>query len=261
MRVLTGNPWVFDTYQILVSGGLDSTALLLWSLENLPPERLVFVHAVTGVGWPETETYLDYLQHKTGVRIHRVRNGDLPYPPKRDGTLRDVLTTGADMLSIVQLRGKWPNPKYRYCTTYLKTWPLRLNAEQYPNCCQVSGIRADESARRAARPEFDPRGNKTGQPHWYPLIDWTRQDCAGMLARHGVHLNPVYRWAPRCGCWCCFMRGNTHAAGHFCRRYPDLAWPLVRLEINLGHTWRDDLSLWAVWTRAQDQMELGLCPA
>ena len=55
---------------INVSGGKDSTALLLWTLEEeLPNCR--YVYADTKHEHPVVYDYLDYLEHKTGVKIER----------------------------------------------------------------------------------------------------------------------------------------------------------------------------------------------
>ena len=44
----------FETYIVAYSGGKDSSATLLWTLDNLPREKVRVVFCDTGAAWPET---------------------------------------------------------------------------------------------------------------------------------------------------------------------------------------------------------------
>ena len=164
----------YETYIVAYSGGKDSTATLLYALKNLPREKLRVVFCDTGAEWPETYDYVGYIERELGVTIEQIRAGDRKMPPKRNGQPRDILAIkGHTLFDKIRLRGKWPNPAYRYCTSYLKQWPIRLYVRECSNPLQLSGIRADESKSRAERERFDPQGNKTGDPIFCPVFNWS----------------------------------------------------------------------------------------
>lgn len=58
---------------IFVSGGKDSTALLLLARERCPPGSVFSIFCDTGNEHQEVYDYLDYLEQRLGVRIHRLR--------------------------------------------------------------------------------------------------------------------------------------------------------------------------------------------
>jgi 3'-phosphoadenosine 5'-phosphosulfate sulfotransferase (PAPS reductase)/FAD synthetase len=246
----------FETYIVAYSGGKDSTATLLWAREHLPREKLRFVFCDTGAEWPETYEYLGYIERELKIEIERIRAGDREMPPTRSGQERDILSIqGYTLFEKIRLRGKWPNPAYRYCTAYLKQWPIRLYVRELPNPLQISGIRAEESQSRSERVIFDPQGNKTGGPMFYPVLDWSERQVWDYLRAHHILPNPVYNYATRCGCWCCIM-GRDDEVLNFCRLHPDIAQEAADLEEEIGHAWRDRQSIGNLLRQAQAQMPL-----
>lgn len=246
----------FETYIVAYSGGKDSTATLLWALDNLPRERIRAVFCDTGAEWPETYSYLGYIERELEIEIERVRAGDRPLPPKRDGTPRECMADeGTTLLDKIRLRGKWPAPRYRFCTTYLKHWPLRLYARQFASAVQIEGSRAQESPARAKKPQFDPSGNKTGDPMYRPVLYWPERQIWDYLRAYGILPNPVYNYTTRCGCWCCIM-GKPREVLNFCRLHPDIAQVAADLEQEIDHTWRARHSITNLLRQAQAQAEL-----
>jgi len=245
----------FETYIVSYSGGKDSTATLLWSLENLPRERLQVVFADTGVEWPETLEYLNYIERELGVSIDRIRAGDRPFPPKRNGEPREELSGGSSMYELVRLRGRWPAPRYRYCTTYLKRYPLLYYQREFENPVSIEGTRAEESKSRANKAWFDPKGDKTTIPICRPVLRWTEREVWEYLRAHGILPNPVYNYATRCGCWCCIMARRAEVL-NFCRIHPELAREAADVEAEIGHRWTARQSIGGLLARARAQMEL-----
>lgn len=243
----------YETYIVAYSGGKDSTAMALWVLEHLPHDRLRFVFCDTGASWPETPTYLTYIEEKLGVRIERIRAGDRKRPP--DSRDRSVFTDKTNLFDMIRDRGKWPGARYRYCTTYLKRWPTTLYARELDKPLLLFGQRAQESRARANMPQYDPGGNKTGVPVYRPVLGWSETEVWQCLADHSILPNPVYNHTSRCGCWNCIM-ARPQQLFNFCRLYPDKAQRWADLETEIGHTWTERLSIGNILKQAQAQIAL-----
>lgn len=246
----------YGTYIVSYSGGKDSTAMALFALEHLPHDKLRFAFCPTGAQWPQTEPYLRYIEDKLGIVIETVQAGDRPLPPRLDGTpRRDVLAHEICLFDMISKRGKWPSAKYRYCTAYLKRWPLKLLARECDNPVQLVGQRAEESATRAKMSQYDKGGNKTGIPIYRPVLDWSEADVWACLADHDVLPSPVYNYASRANCWCCPM-ARPQELFNFCRQYPDEAQRWADLETEIGHTWGRRQSIGNILRRARAQLAL-----
>ena len=245
----------FSTFVVAYSGGKDSTATLLWSLENLPRERLRVVFCDTGAEWPETYDYLEYIERELRIVIERVRIGDRPLPLGRNGKLTHDKFRGVKggLFDLVRARGKWPNAKYRYCTQYLKRHPLDLRCDEFSNPVKIFGQRAQESAARARMTMFDLTGNNTRHPIYRPVLKWSEREVWEYLRIHHILPNPVYNYATRCGCWCCIM-GRRVEVLNFCRLHPDIAQKAADLEREIGHTWTERQSIGNLLKQAQAQM-------
>lgn len=175
-----------------VSGGKDSTALMLALRESDIPFRAVF--ADTQWEAPETYAYLDTLRRLIGPI--------------------DVVGVEGGMVARARYRAGFPGRMQRWCTRELKINPLRvyhdrIERETGRETVSVLGIRAAESAARAkmAPIEDDPPGAKSwGGWIWRPLLDWTVQDVIEIHKRHGVPMNPLYhRGCDRVGCFPCIF--------------------------------------------------------
>src|SRR5574337_50013 len=111
-------------------------------------------------------------------------------------------------------RACFPGRMQRWCTQELKIEPLRAYHDaviaktgiETVNCL---GIRADESAARAAMVEVEdePAGERRwGGWIWRPLLRWTVADVIEIHKRHGVPMNPLYhRGFNRVGCFPCIF--------------------------------------------------------
>jgi len=242
----------FETYIVSYSGGKDSTATALWALENLPREKLRFVFCDTGAQWPENLPYLKYVEGKLGVEIDRIRAGDRERPDTRD---HSVFRDHTNLFDMIRARGKWPNARYRYCTAYLKRWPITLYARSKSSPVLLFGQRKQESKTRGKMPQYDPSGNKTGVPIYRPVFHWSEDDVWQYLADRDILPNPVYNYANRANCWCCPM-ARPRELFNFCRKYPEEARRWADLEIEIGHPWHENLSIGNILARAEAQLAL-----
>lgn len=171
-----------------VSGGKDSTALMLALREADVPFRAVF--ADTGWEAPETYEYLDALRQKIGP-IDTVH-------PKRD------------MVASVRHRAGFPGRMQRWCTRELKLDPIRayhtkLETERGVDTVSAMGVRAEESAARAKMSAWVD-DDEWGGWVWRPLLAWSIEDVLLIHRRHGVPVNPLYEMgSDRVGCFPCIF--------------------------------------------------------
>lgn len=183
-----------------VSGGKDSTALLLALRESDIPHHAVFAN--TGWEAPETYAYLDLLRARLGIAI-------------------DVVGAPGGMVAKIKKRAGFPGRMQRWCTRELKIEPLRAyhNAVTertgIETVCAV-GIRADESESRSKMVvlEDEPAGDRSwGGWVWRPLLIWTIADVLAAHNRHGIPVNPLYqRGHNRVGCFPCIYAGKEEIA-------------------------------------------------
>lgn len=168
-----------------VSGGKDSTALLLGLKEAEIPFRAVF--ADTGWEAPETYEYLETLRQ-------------LICPI-------DVVKPARQMVDAIRQRAGFPSRLQRWCTRDLKIIPLRRYHNELEKdgteTVSVLGIRADESETRSKMPIWEDSEDWGGYV-WRPLLKWTVEDVIETHKRHQVPMNPLYhRGFDRVGCFPC----------------------------------------------------------
>lgn len=183
---IDGDPLVVAS----ISGGKDSAALSLWLTEQGIKHERVFADT----GW---ESHLTYSYLDTVLRPAL-------------GTIDVVRSDVGGMTGLVRKKAMFPGGTRRFCTDELKMKPivahmLKRAAETGRPVVSVVGVRAAESAKRAAMPEWDGYTSRAGDfDIWRPLITWSEQDVIDIHHRHGLPPNPLYlRGAQRVGCWPC----------------------------------------------------------
>ncbi len=176
-----------------VSGGKDSTALILALREAEIPARYVF--ADTGWEADETYVYLDFLRDYLRIEIEQVG-------------------VEGGMEARCRHRAGFPGRMQRFCTRELKIEPLRafhdqVEEETGKETISAMGVRAAESERRSTMPEWEDEGprytrDRWGGWVWRPLIAWSVQDVLEIHRRHAVPVNPLYQLGhDRVGCYPC----------------------------------------------------------
>lgn len=183
-----------------VSGGKDSTALMLALREAEIPFRAVF--ADTQWEAPETYAYLDTLRAKLGIAI-------------------DVVGVEGGMVARIHNRAGFPARMQRWCTRELKIEPLRayhdrVIEETGRETVSAMGVRAEESTARAAMSVFEDEcegARSWGGYVWRPLLAWSVADVIAIHRRHDVPMNPLYHVGfDRVGCFpCIYARKNEIA--------------------------------------------------
>jgi 3'-phosphoadenosine 5'-phosphosulfate sulfotransferase (PAPS reductase)/FAD synthetase len=177
---------------VCFSGGKDSTALVLWAMDNLPNFTAVFCD--TGWEHPITYAYIEEInQQLLGGGLVRVKSEKYP-----DG-----------FVQLVTERHGFPGVHRRFCTSELKVFPLHAYYETLDDeITSYQGIRADESASRASMTETEWVDDAGG--YWInrPLLKWNAAQCFDIMHRNGVKPNPLYLMgSSRVGCYPCIMTG------------------------------------------------------
>jgi 3'-phosphoadenosine 5'-phosphosulfate sulfotransferase (PAPS reductase)/FAD synthetase len=199
-----------DRLVVSVSGGKDSAAVCLFLMEQgYGPDDYDRVFADTGWELPEVYDYLrGPLTEKVGPITEVKATFELP---------DELLTIAQDMeqrlgvdysamIRMVLRKATIPNRMARFCTRELKIKPVAAKLQDMDGePVSVVGIRAEESAARAAMPEWE-WGNLQDCWTWRPLIDWTFEDVAAIHRRHNLlPAAPYLAGADRVGCAPCIM--------------------------------------------------------
>lgn len=185
-------------HAVSLSGGKDSTAMLLLMIEREMPIDIVLT-ADTGMEFPEMYQHLDrldeFLFHERGIHLTTLRHPQgfewlMFYEPKQKQTSIEQ----RQKLGISLQGNGWPGARVRWCTGQLKTHLMskevnRLKGEFH--AIHYIGIAADEPKR--IREEH------------YPLVDWgiTEKDALQICYDRGYDWGGLYEIYHRCSCWCC----------------------------------------------------------
>jgi 3'-phosphoadenosine 5'-phosphosulfate sulfotransferase (PAPS reductase)/FAD synthetase len=172
-----------------VSGGKDSAALSLHLRELGIEHDRVFMDT----GWEHEATY-EYLR------------GPLT---KVLGPITEIRSKIGGLEDIVRKKGMFPSRTRRFCTEEAKVFPMRdyilAAQEDGTEVVNVVGIRAEESAARAAMPEWEESATFDCLI-WRPILRWSEAEVIAIHKRHGLPPNPLYLMgASRVGCWPCIF--------------------------------------------------------
>lgn len=235
---------------ISVSGGKDSTAMLLHAYERGIEPELVF--ADTGHEHPETYAYVEYLndwcREHWGREIQVVkadfsdkfelRRENIKKRWPKDGIPQEridravaaMTPTGNPFLDLCKLKGRFPSTMVRFCTVELKHKPINelINrlSEGHDAVISWQGIRAEESPSRAKLPEKDVDfGHWEPEPRglliYRPILTWTVDQVFEQHRKHGIKWNPLYQQGMgRVGCMPCIMARKGEIA-EIAARFPD----------------------------------------
>lgn len=187
-----------------VSGGKDSTAMALWLKEQGHDYRCVFADT----GWENPQTY-DYLQDelpKVIGPIDWVRH-EHTFDDEREQIaleFEERMGRYSSMVRLLLYKGMFPGLFHRFCTTDLKMMPIKAYIDDLNDATiNAVGIRAEESARRAAMPVME-YSEAFKCDTWRPILNWTMQEVIDIHHKHGIKPNNLYlQGNSRVGCWPC----------------------------------------------------------
>ena len=208
-----------DKYLLSVSGGKDSTAMILYLREiAVKPELIEYVFMDTGWENIQTYEYLDYLENELDIKINRIRS-NITVKPEHEEIYQECLSVMgrdySDFVAMILNQRYFPYGRRQFCTSLLKVEPFQLfidNLDYQTISCV--GIRREESHRRSTYPEWEFNESFDFWV-WRPLIDWIESDVIDIHHRHSVRPNPLYlNGSHRVGCYPC-IRTNKKEMSAF----------------------------------------------
>lgn len=244
---------------ISVSGGKDSTALLLLAIER-QPENLQAVFADTGNEHELTYDYVRYLEQATGVPIRWVKAdfsrqiagkreyvlskwADKGVPQSAiDRAAAALVPTGIPFLDLCIWKGRFPSAGAPFCSEELKRNPI-IGQVQQPlldagdDIISWQGIRSDESLKRSKLTTNElKKAFSNGAEFWIyrPILDWKAEDCFAMHRKHGIKHNPLYEMGMgRVGCMPC-INCKKNELLEISKRFPEAVDRIRQWEIAVG---------------------------
>jgi 3'-phosphoadenosine 5'-phosphosulfate sulfotransferase (PAPS reductase)/FAD synthetase len=183
-----------------VSGGKDSTALLLWAKyeSGYDPETIVASFCDTANEHQWTYDHVAMLAE----RVHPI----IGITPERG------------FYELADHKKRFPGARSRFCTEHLKMIPTKAFVEHLASdgseVLMHSGVRANESDDRALLEEREEGWlSWFGFPTYRPLLRWTIADVWAIHERYGMPPNPLYAaGCKRVGCLPCCMSRKAEIA-------------------------------------------------
>jgi phosphoadenosine phosphosulfate reductase len=163
--------------------GAEGCCILHMLAEVAPDTRVINLE--TGYQFPETLELRERVKARYGIEVEYVR-------PEQ--TVAEYEAEHGGPLHVLR-----PDQ----CCHDRKVLPLRRAVEQIAPLAWISAIRKDQTADRgrADLVEWDRKFNLT---KLNPLLNWTKHDVWGFIAKHDVPYNPLHdRDYPSIGCWPC----------------------------------------------------------
>lgn len=172
-------------YHIGISGGKDSTALLLWAIHK------------SGVPWEELRISFSNTKNEHDWTYWYVRQlSRYVRRVTQDKVRIKWLQPEKGFYELAHHKKRFPSQVARFCTEYLKLEQTRayikeLQAIGY-DVIALSGVR-DSEDRAIPRREFEPACSGIfGVPGWNPLFTWSLEDVWAIHRRYNVPPNPLY---------------------------------------------------------------------
>jgi len=226
-----------------LSGGKDSTALLLMMLERgIPVHKVLFADVGVGAEFPLMYDYLKRVEAYTGIPITTVKSEKWTaqsifygYPSR--GKHKD------------EIRGFPPTVgsgcRYR---SWLKVEPLEAHSGTGNHV--YIGIASDESNR--SRSLEYAKGKNT---YHFPLVEWgiTEAMCLEYLKERELY-NELYCYFGRLGCFWC-PKQPLDSLRNLWRAFPDLWEELRQMERDQGRPFKHKYPAEVLEVRFQKELE------
>lgn len=186
-------------HTVSLSGGKDSTAMVLKMIEQKMPIDVIFF-CDTGIEFPSLYKHIDklnkYIKEKIGIEITILKE-----EKGFEYWLCDyVLKNKSGIREKIHGYG-WPHMKNRWCTHKLKKSLIDNYLEKLKSkytIIQYIGLAYDEHRR------LNKLTNISDDKH-FPLVDFkmTEKECLRYCKDNGFDWDGLYDHFDRCGCWCC----------------------------------------------------------
>lgn len=223
-------------FYISHSGGKDSQAMYALLNNVLPHDQICVIHADLGeVEWHGVQ---DHIRASIDHPLNVVK------AVYKDGRPKTLLNYVEHRFQVRPTAPSWPSAASRWCTSELKTGPIRKfirndmkrrGASVAVNCI---GIRAEESAARAKKlscqlnQELSKAGRKVWD--WMPVFRYTTNEVFQTIE----HFNQKPFWAyaegnERLSCVFCILGSDNDLKNGY-RYRPELAAKYIALQEKTG---------------------------
>lgn len=231
---------------VSLSGGKDSTAMLLRMLEeNMPVDIVLFCD--TGLEFPQLYEHIRKVEKNTGIKVTTVRS---------EYTFEYLFSEKPIKRKKPELQGKlgysWAGPLMRWCTNLLKTVPrekyLRKLSDEY-DLVEYVGIAADETERVTRHCNSRPNVR-------LPLVEWgmTEADCLAYCKERGYDWGGLYDKFGRVSCWCCPLQPFDELRTLY-SDFPELWAQLRKWDDMTWHTFKENYSVRQLEVRFEFEKE------
>lgn len=213
------------------SGGVDSTAAVLKSLEQYPKEEILLSYQNTAADYIETPEH-----------VRRIANMlDLPLIELHD----DLGFWGR-----AKLYKSFPLPGTRVCTRLLKkdqlrNWVRHHREEMGNELILIYGFRDEESPGRAKMQTVSINNELTLKSvdfkvfNYLPIRDMTKKEVKDYVKANGLPIHPCYEFSERCSCWCCIFQ-PAHVVREYAEWHSSLYEQACLVEDAIKHKWKNN---------------------
>jgi DNA sulfur modification protein DndC len=226
-----------EVYFASHSGGKDSQAMLAKLIDLGLKDKIVLVHSDLGeMEWEPMHHWIK--TNSFGLPVH-------------------VVKANESFIELCERTGRLPSGNKQYCTDILKTKPINEFIHNYMTehgikvAANVTGMRAEESKRRAAKSAFSlSKGKKTSGMHmpkkfpghtvydWHPIFDYNTVEVFAAIASAGQAPHELYSMGfSRLSCVFC-VNGRVEEHQRAAELRPELALKIANLERKLGKAYR-----------------------
>lgn len=223
---------------VSLSGGKDSTALLLMMLERGDDIHSVVYFDSGTWEWPQMHTHIDKLESYVGMKFVRLSPG---YSFDHWMFERNVIASKGELKGKVRYVGMgWPWANLRWCTGK-KLDAIGKHLNSVGDHSIAIGIASDERHRATAT-------TKTKVSRYakavFPLIDMdvTESHALEYCYARGFDWDGLYRHFHRLSCWCCPLQSMAELR-NLRRYYPDMWARLMDMDDRSRNTFKGDKSV------------------
>lgn len=228
-----------------LSGGKDSISCLLAVHRHLNSigykgPRLAIHSDLGSVEWEESITKCQEVADLLGWELVVVRRAAGGMMQRWSVRWQNNVQRYSD-LSCVSLILPWSTPSMRFCTSELKTAPIRSELKRrFPtsNIVNATGIRREESSNRAKMPvaKLDPAGARKGYVayQWNPIIDWKVQSVWEEISNAGLQPHEgytKYNMSRISCCYCVMANASDMYNSSTCEANQQIYREMVELEV------------------------------
>lgn len=238
---LISNAESYDNIVVCVSGGKDSSALMLYALEHFPFNKISFVHAVIDIDHKETIGTVRAQAAFFNKPLIEVTAKHADGSTK--GFISKLLSARTDRETGEKKENLFPDMCNRWCTSELKLAPIWSHIRTLKGSTLVLiGERRDESSQRSKLEAIRPNEklSKAGRTvvDFSPILDMSESDVWSEIHQSGMPVHPCYAQGfSRASCAICIFSSDKEIA-LAAKTQPEIVSLYVEAESKINHTFR-----------------------